>query len=41
VILPETKQEIKSVSYQVTQGWLKRYMPESEDLDEIIEVEEL
>jgi hypothetical protein len=41
VILPETKQEIKSVAYQVTQGWLKRYMPESDDLDEIIEVEEL
>jgi hypothetical protein len=41
VILPETKKEIKAVAYHVTQGWLRRYMPESEDLDEIVEVEEL
>jgi hypothetical protein len=41
VILPVTKKEIKSISYDVTRGWLARYMPESEDLDDEIEVEEV
>ncbi len=41
VILPVTKKEIKSIAYDVTRGWLARYMPESEDLDDVIEVEEV
>jgi len=41
VILPVTKKEIKTISYDVTRGWLARYMPESEDFDDIIEVEEI
>jgi len=41
VILPETKKEIKAVAYHVTKGWLRRYMPESDDLEEDIEMEEM
>ena len=41
VILPVTKKEIKSISYDVTRGWLARYMPESEDLDDEIQAEEV
>ena len=41
VILPVTKKEIKTISYEVTRGWMARFMPESEDLDDEIEAEEV
>jgi hypothetical protein len=39
VMFPETKNEVKAISYKVTLGWLRRYMPEIEDSE--MEVEEL
>jgi hypothetical protein len=39
VMLPETKNEVKAISYKVTLGWLRRYMPETGDSE--MEVEEL
>jgi hypothetical protein len=40
VMLPVTKNEVKAISYKVTQGWLRRYMPESDESNELAEVEE-